>query len=51
VPANITLIDSKVLAIKIKPGRDSLPEDVFITQWNITSKVFSFQKIIGFKSK
>jgi hypothetical protein len=30
VPSNMTSIDNTVLQIRIKPGRESLPEDVAI---------------------
>ena len=50
IPANISQIDDKVLQVWIKPGTDSLPKDVEISKWNVTSKVTSYNDI-GFTSK
>jgi hypothetical protein len=36
IPANISSIDDKVLQVEVKPGKDSEPKYLKISNWNIT---------------
>jgi hypothetical protein len=39
VPANISNIDMSVLGIEILPGKESIPSDLIIQSWNISSNI------------
>ena len=40
VPSNISIIDKKVLDIKVIPGPESNPAQLGIVSWKLSSKIF-----------